>query len=102
LESKSSEIPRAPRINHDDLICSNEQTARWIYFILSDVIKNGILMWPAFRNKSKKFTQPRTSSGVIVDFLDYVWYASIEVEAFLKTTSPASGGWGKIESKSHF
>jgi hypothetical protein len=28
---------------------------------------------------------------VIVDFLENVWYASIEVETFLKTTSTASG-----------
>jgi len=34
-------------------------------------------------------------SSVIVDFLENVWYASIEVEASLKTTSTARGGLGK-------
>ncbi|OGP93368.1 MAG: hypothetical protein A2156_13115 [Deltaproteobacteria bacterium RBG_16_48_10] len=64
-------------------------------------------MWAAFKNRSEKFSQPGASSGLqakglVVDFLENVWYAFIEVEAFLKTTSTASGGWGKIESRFHF
>jgi hypothetical protein len=31
-------------------------------------------MWPAFKIRSEIFSQPWARSGVIVDFLENVWY----------------------------
>jgi hypothetical protein len=37
----------------------------------------------------------------VVDFLEWVWYASIEVKVLLKTTPTACGARVKIEFRSH-